>query len=146
LVAALAGGEKRGFDLERGAGLLRGREREGGRECRGRRGEQFNQKRAPCRERLFQQGAAGAAGGSVERKRNGDFAAEEKIVAAGAAEALLQFRERQRAAVAPREQFTIADEIAGQGQRGAGEIGELPGDALEIARVEFDAPVLFVDL
>jgi hypothetical protein len=45
----------------------------------------------------------------------------------------LKFGKRQRAALAPRQQFSIADEVARELGCGANEIGKLFGDAIEIA-------------
>ena len=58
----------------------------------------------------------------------------------------MQFGERERATVAPGEEFAVEDAVGGERERGAGEVGELRGDAVEIARVEFDAVGGFVEL
>ena len=58
----------------------------------------------------------------------------------------MEFGEGERPVVLPREQFTVEDAVFGQVEGGAGEVGELRGDAVEVARVEFDAVAGFVEL
>ena len=62
-----------------------------------------------------------------------------------AAEALLEFGERERAAVAPADDFAIEDEVAGDVAKRIDEFGEF-GDAIQRARIDLDLAAALVCL
>src|SRR5258708_39972682 len=62
-----------------------------------------------------------------------------------AAEALLEFREGDGAAIAPADDFAVEDEIAGDVADGIEKLREF-GNAIERAGMDFDLRITLVDL
>ena len=135
--------QERRLDVFGGRGV-----RDGGKvkPCDGAGGEQRFQFAAAVLQRRFEERETVTPEQIVTGNGYRDFAAEEEVVAAGAAEAFLQLGEGQGATVAPGEQFAVDDEIAGQHAHGRDEIGKLLRDAVQVAGKQFHAFALFVDL